>query len=342
MAKENLKSNKYIVFSLTQRKLEIDIVLGILNAVFLEAFHLGRIPVIGRFTVPPPQNLYVRKDDFRFEDYFDLSKIVVRAIDRVDKIIKDSQEWIKEEEFDLESYTADKVGWVTNEVVSQEMNERYDVIVRKDPKVEYLENYALHKRPEFLLDLPYSEKVNQLTDLVLEMMGTSKENALSAQYYFLDKVATMRSCFDENTKKRGSSISLRKAFFACMYVQGKKGSRLDKQPLLRFAASPKQIRTLLSYAISKGSRLYIMSDIKNPQHFDFLKGDYQVYRYHDFPELKQLVSGEKEGSIDNVMLSLVERNIMKYATVKILPPNKNSMMYHLNEVYDLSQLKDRP
>ena len=127
-----------------------------------------------------------------------------------------------------------------------------------------------------------------------------------------------------------------------MYVQGKKGEHLDKQPLLRFAASQKQIRTLLSYAISKGSRLYIMSDIKNPQHFDFLKGDYQVYRYHDFPELKQLVSGEKEGSIDNVMLSLVERNIMKYATVKILPPNKNSMMYHLNEVYDLSQLKDRP
>ena len=342
MAKENLKSNKYIVFSLTQSKLGIDNVLGILNTVFLEAFHLGRIPVIGRFTVQPSKKLYFKEDDFRFEYYLDLSKAVVRSINKVDEIIKDSQDWIKEEDFDLESYTAEEVCRVSNEVISQEMNERYDVIVRKDPTIKYFENYTLHKRPEFLLDFPYSEKVNQLTDLVLETMGTSRESALKAQYYFLDKVATMRSCFDENTKKRGSSISLKKAFFACMHVQAKEGSRPDKQSLLRFAASPKQIRTLLSYAISKGSRLYIMSDIEDLQYFDFLKEDYQVYRYHDFPELKRLVSGGKEGSIDNVMLSLVEKNIMKYATVKILPPNKNSMMYHLNEVYDLFQLKDRP
>ena len=174
MAKGNLKSDKYIVFSLNPQKMGIENMLRIINTFFLEAFCLGRIPVIGRFTEQPQEDLHFKKGNFRFEDYFDLSKIEVRAIDRVDKTIKDSQEWIKEEEFDLESYTADKVCWVTGEVISQEMNERYDVIVRKNPTVKYFRNHTRHKRPEFLLDLPYSEKVNQLTDLVLETMGTSR------------------------------------------------------------------------------------------------------------------------------------------------------------------------
>lgn len=340
---EKEKPAKYIVFSSTQQhKLGVDAVLRMLKNVFLEAFHLGRIPVIGKFTVSPRHNLYFRKDDFHFEDYLDLSKGTVRAITQVDEIIKDRQEWIKEEEFDLESYTADRVYHIANEIISREIDECYDVIVRKNSTLKYIENYTQHKEQEFLLDFPYSERVNQLTDLVLETMGTSRENALAAQYYFLDKVGTMRSCFDENTKKRGSSISLKNALFACMHVQGKKGANLDTQPLLRFAVSPKQIKTLLGYAISKDSRLYIMSDIKRTEHFDFLKEDYQVYRYHDFPELKRLVSGEETDDIDNVMLYLVEKNIMKYATVKILPPCKGSTMYHLNEVYDVQQLKDRP
>ena len=42
------------------------------------------------------------------------------------------------------------------------------------------------------------------------------------------------------------------------------------------------------------------------------------------------------------MLHLVEKNIMRHATVKIIPPRKGMMMYHLNEVYDLSLLKKPP
>ena len=342
MVEQSTKDDKYLVFSMTESKTKIDQVFKILNTVLLEAFDLGRTPVIGRFAVHPEHNLYSKKKDFDFEDYLDLSGITIRSVDKVDTIVSDSQKWIREEEFNLDHYAADKVCLVSDEVISNEMNQSHDVIVRRDPPFRYVKKYAQNKKAEFLLDLPYSKKVNALTDIVLEAMGTSRENALAGQYYFLNKVGTMRSCFDEQTKARGSSISLREAYYACMQVESNRGVRPKEMPMLRFAFSPKQIKTLLGYAISKGSRLYIMSDIRNPQHFDFLKEDYQVYRYYDFPELARLVSGKRGSDIDNVMLYLVEKNIMRYATVKIIPPNKGSMMYHLNEVYDLSLLKNPP
>ena len=342
MVEQSTRDDKYLVFSMTESKPNIDQVFKILNTVLLEAFDLGRTPIIGRFAIHPEHNFYFKKHDFDFEDYLDLSSITIRSIDKVDTIVKDSQKWLKEEEFNLDDYTANKICSVCDEVISAEMNQSYDVIIRRDPPFQYVKKYAQNKKAEFLLDLPYSQKVNAFTDIVLEAMGTTRENALAGQYYFLDKVGTMRSCFDEKTKARGSSISLREAYYACMQVGSKRGVRPKEMPMLQFAFSPKQIKTLLGYAISKGSRLYITSDIRNPQHFDFLKKDYRVYRYYDFPELKRLVSGEQESVIDNVMLYLVEKNIMRYATVKIVPPNKGSMMYHLNEVYDLSLLNNPP
>ncbi len=341
MTEQNLKDDKYLIFSMTQSKFGIDQIFKTLNVVFMEAYELGRTPVVGKFAVRPEYNFYCRRDNFKFEDYLNLSEGTIRPIDKVDSIVEDGQKWIKEEDFDLDRYAADKVLQVSDEVISSEMNESYDVIVRRDPTSQYARDYA-KKKPSFLLDFPYSEKVNGLTDKVLETMGTSRENALAGQYYFWDKVGTMRSCFDEQTRARGSSISLKDAYYACMHVTSKRGVRPKEKLMLQFAFSNQQVKTLLSYAISKNSRLYIMSDIRNPNYFDFLKEDYSVYRYHDFPELAQLVSSEQESAVDNVMLHLVEKNIMRHATVKIVPPRKGMMMYHLNEVYDLSLLKHPP
>ena len=338
----NSESHKYIVFSTVQRKYGIEEAFRILNTVFIEAICLGRIPVVGNFAVRSDHNFYCRRDDFRFDDYLNLSKGTIRRKERVDRIIEDRQNWLKAEDLDLKSFPTDTVCQVNDEVISQEMHEGYDVIIRKEPTQKYIENYFQKKVPDILLDFPYSEKINQLTDVVLEALGTSRENAMTAQYYFWDKVATMRSCFDAKTRVRGSSISLRIAYYACMHVPGKKGNPANREPLLRFATTKKQIQTMLSYAISKGSRIYIMSDIRNPEYFDFLKQNYRVYRHHDFPELNKLISDEDGNGVDNVMLYLVEKNIMKYATVKIFPPHKGSIMYHLNEIYTPSELKNPP
>ena len=341
MTKEKDSRSKYIVFSITKRKLKTDHIFRILNVVFLEARSLNRIPVIGKFMVHPSNNLGFQRDDFRFEEYLDLSNGTLRRSNRVDKVVENNQEWIKEEDFDLARYTADKVYEVSDKIISQEVNEKYDVIVRRNPSNKYIEKYYKHNPLDFYLDFPLSEKVNQYTDIVLEELGTSRENAIAAQHYFLNKVSTMRSCFDEATRARGSSISLRRAYYACLHVRGKQGKQQDI-PTLRFAAVKKQIQSLLSYAVSKGSRIYIMSDVLDSQYFNFLKDDYKIYRYYDFPQLKQLVSSEDGSNVDNVMLYCVEKNIMKHATVKILPPHSGSTMYHLNEVYNLSILKNPP
>ena len=339
MAANKPSSKKYLVFSMARRKASIEHVLASLNLVFMEAARLNRIPAVGNFTIKPKQNRGFEKGDFRFEDYFDLSNSTLRRRNKVDDIIKDHQQWIKEEELDLESYASDKVCHIDNKVISQEMDECHDIVVRRDPTSKYIENHLKNKPSDALIDIPYSQKVNQLTDLVLNALNTSRENSLDAQHYFLNKVATMRSCFDEATRERGSSISLKDSYYACMHVQ-KEGQ--DTQPLLQFAVAKKQIQEVLSYAINKGTKLYVISDILSPKHFDFLKEHYKVYRYYDFPELNQLVSGENNQEIDNVMLYLVEKNIMKYAVVKILSPQKGSTMYHLNEVYDPTILKDPP
>ncbi len=341
MVEQKLRDDKYLVFSMTQCKSGIGPILKALNVVFMEAFDLGRIPVVGRFAVRSEYNFYSRRDDFKFEDYLNLSEGTIRPIDKVDSIVKNGQKWLREEDFDIDHYASDKILDVGDEVISDEMNKSYDVIVRRDPTPQYAKDYA-KKKPAFLLDFPYSEKINELTDIVLKTIGTSRESALAGQYYFWDKVGTMRSCFDEKTKARGSSISLRDAYYACMHVGNKKNYSPKEARVRQFAFSSKQVKTLLGYAISKGSKLYIMSTIRNPHYFDFLKEDYCVYRYHDFPELTRLVSGEQGSAVDNVMLYLVEKNIMRHATVKIIPPRKGMMMYHLNEVYDLSLLKNPP
>ena len=342
MIKEQQSPSKYLVFYITKNKFTAGYIFRILNVVFLEARQLNRIPVIGNFAVSPEDNLEFKRNDFRFEDYLDLSHGTLRQINQVDNIVQDTQKWVKEEEFDMGSYASDKICEVSDKIISQEENEKYDVIVRKNPAYKYIKNYLKQMPPDVYLDFPPSEKVNKYTDIVLEAFGTSRENALAGQHYFLNKVGTMRSCFDEATRARGSSISLRRAYYACLHVQGKQGGQAGRQPELRFAATKQQIESALSYAISKKSRLYIMSDILEPQYFDFLKKDYKVYRYYDFPELEQLVSGKDGNSVDNVMLYCVEKNIMRHATVKIQPPHSGSTMYHLNEIYNTSILKNPP
>jgi len=127
-----------------------------------------------------------------------------------------------------------------------------------------------------------------------------------------------------------------------MHVRASIKDRDFAQRIFPFSSSVQQIQSVLANILGKGAKLYIMSDIHQAAFFDFLKADYQIYRYHDFPVLKQLVSGEDGNEIDNVMLYMVEKNIMRYATVKILPPHKNPMLYHLNTIYDVYNLMKPP
>ena len=335
---KNLLPNKYLLFSMTERKTGVDNVFRMLNLIFKEARHLNRIPVIGEFTMSPTHNLGDSRTDLHFEDYLDLSSVInVQFEQGRYRSTTLSQPWIKEKELDIANYTPDKVySLAANEIVSGELNQRYDVLIRRDPTFDYVRICEEYQHNDYYVEFLYSEKVNKLVDEILNALGVSREVAAASQHYFLNRTN------HEIRDVQHGDISLDKVHYACMHVRASIKDRDYEQPIFPFSASKKQIKSVLKHSISKDSRLYIMSDIHRTEFFDFLRSDYQVYRYYDFPNLRQLVSGEGGKKIDNVMLYLVEKNIMKYAAVKILPPHKGPITYHLNTVYDLSFLKKPP
>ena len=70
----------------------------------------------------------------------------------------------------------------------------------------------------------------------------------------------------------------------------------------------------------RGLPLYIMSNIMEPNYFNFLKRKYDAYRYTDFEVLRERFVERKV--IDHNLLYSVEKNIMQHALVKIFPKNK--------------------
>ena len=342
--KQQNTAKKYLLFSMTQRKTGMDNVFRMLNLIFKEAQHLNRIPVIGKFTMSPTHNLGDSRSDLNFEDYLDLSNgITFQFKQGCLRPIASHLDWIKEEELDLKDYASTKIyALADDKIVTEKMNLRYDVLIRKDPTFKYVSTCKKYKYGNYLIDFPYAEKVNKLTDKVLSVLGVSREHAAAAQRYFLSRTNGVQPYANRRANAQYRGILLDKVYYACMHIRASIKDRDSGQPIFPFASSKVQIESVLKQAVSKGSRIYIMSDIHRHNFFNFLKSDYQIYRYYDFPELKQLVSDEDSNKIDNVMLYLVEKNIMKYATVKILPPHKGPMIYHLNTVYNLSLLKNPP
>ena len=336
MANLQPNSKKYLLFSMSESETGVDNAFSMLNRVLLEAQHLNRITAIGKFAMSPTHNLGDNRFNWCFADYLDLSNGVPHRLGKEGHSpIAFSVDWIKEQELDLANYAFDQVyNLADDEVVNEEMNQRYDVLIRRDPTLRYASACKEYKYDDCFIDFPYSEKINRLVDQTLDSLGISREAAIAAQHYFLNKVNSSR------WDVRHDCIALNQVYYACMHVR--MSDRESQWPVFGFSSSKKSIKSVLEHSIAKGSRLYIMSDIHQPDFFDFLKSDYQVYRYHDFPKLRQLVSGENGEKVDNVMLYLVEKNIMKHAMVKILPPHKGPMVYHLNTVYNLSILKKTP
>ena len=339
MENQPSKPEKYLLFSMSHCKRGMDTVFRILNLIFREAQHLDRIPVIGKFTIEPFHNLGGIRTDLCFDDYLDLSRGVTKYFEQGRyKSVASHLDWIREEDLNLESYFFDKVYSLSSkEIVTETMNQRYDVLIRRDPTFKYVRTCTQYKYDNARIDFPYAENVNRLTDEVLDVLGISRDHAMTAQRYFLSRENNIQPYGESHDLQ--DNIPLDDGYYACMHVRA--SDRASKWPVFAFTSSKKQIKSVLAHTVCKGAKIYIMSDIHRPDFFDFLKSDYRVYQYYDFPKLRQLVSGDRS-LIDNVMLYLVEKSIMKYATVKILSPHKGPMIYRLNTIYDTSFLKSLP
>jgi hypothetical protein len=139
-------------------------------------------------------------------------------------------------------------------------------------------------------------------------------------YYILIKIidrkdwySTLLNLFQPSeTIVNLANIAIKKmGTYHCIHVR--RGDKLNwKQcPGLDKATQPKNLMRFLVKHISKGEKLYIMSNESQNGFFNILNRNYEVYTYNDFPEY---VGFEKE---DNYFLFMIENEIMRQAKTKI-------------------------
>lgn len=339
----------YLVYNFKEHTGGLDDHLLLLQRFLSISLLLNRVPVITGFHSDIDHNFALPKKVMQFRNYVDLSKTQIfkmKADKTIEQIVSPLQ-WVSDQDFDSQSFPEKQICYVNiyegveTEVLEQNVQnifgknlESYRVLcikpVHTADSMSTDLGYASHKMLRLPLRLcPYtvmlqpSQRVEDLTEVVLNHFGTSRgditnfKNMLNKQYRFGQRIV-----------ETARSIN---CFYACLHV------RTTDSPILYdrfyFASLRTQIKRTIKVAnLERKSKLYIMSDILKSGYFDFLKLDYQVYRYYDFPELEQLVSGENS-SADNYMLYSVEKNIMAYALIQIMPPRNNRQIFPLDASY---------
>ena len=296
------------------RSTEIDKIEGLdgkirdLGSLWSKALTLKRIPVI---TNRPPNinrhNFGKPLNNFTWSRYLDLDKTEAYKLSK-DRTIKRETlplHYVLDSDFNIKSYSQNQIHTVHLENLYDRDNEKHKVLL--------LSSAGFPKPPYYIRFIP-SQTVNDLTDSVLARFGTSRSTMRDAQELLYNR------CSTENLFEK---IKDEKFFYSCLHIRA--NDALFVEYRFFHAALPSNIKKLVYRACPRGTKLYIMSDIHDAKYFDFLRNRYDVYTYHDFPELKHLVDSESR-SADNHLLYQVEKNIMDHALVKLVAHRRN--VYH--------------
>ena len=299
---------KYLLLNIKHPINNIDHALNILRDAIREAVYLDRTLVIGTLTISADGNLGHALENTAYNRYVDLDKTqICDIVDGNITQIAPPFHYINAEDFDLKAYPDDAVLWMENDkAVTEKLNDQYKVIIRKIATDEYNCNYS-----NILVRFFASDKVDKLSDIVLKTMGTNLETV---------KTRIKIHCgvdYAANSDVYQLRAPEHPAYYACLCL------RYDNPamtPGKLYAMTAQQIGNSFNRTqINKDRTVYIISDMDKSDHVDALKNRYTIYQYHDFPELKALISGENGREIDNAMLHSVEKNILQYAAIKIIP-----------------------
>ena len=303
----NAGQDKYLILHIPPGVAGIDHILAVVKNAIKEAIHLKRVLVIDKYPMARHHNLGHKLENLDIERYINLSKTQIYKIENNGSIeqIHNVFRYIRMENFDHNKYPEETILQLPDTPISEAQNNQHKVIVRTTANDSY--NRQVHSNMLIVAFYP-SDKVARLTDIVLRAMGTSLSDTekLSAVYTNID--------FATNKETWQDTVLDNPLHYACLHVRGNDTSGLS---CFKQAASESHIRSIVKQKIPRGMRIYLMTDIKKPGYLSFLKKDYTVYRYYDFPELKDLVSGNKS-PVDNAMLYSVEKNIMQHAYVKLV------------------------
>ena len=286
-----------------------------LSFLWSKALTLKRIPVI--LHEPPnmaQHNFGKPLNNFTWSKYLDLDKTEAYKLSKDGTIKKETAplHYILDAGFNIKSYPKNQVHTVHLENLHDRNNEKYKVLL--------LSSRKFPTPPYYMRFIP-SQAVNDLTDSVLARFETRRSTMRDAQELLYNRCST-KNLFEK--------IKHEKFFYSCLHIRANDALFVEH----RFfqAALPSNIKKLVYRACPRGTKLYIMSDIHDAKYFDFLRNRYDVYTYHDFPELKCLIDKESR-TADNHLLYQVEKNIMDYALVKLVAHRRDVYHFQSDFVY---------
>ena len=299
---------KYILLSTQHPVQNIDHALSILSGAIREAIHLDRTLVVETFDIDADSNLGYTLKNLSYEQFIDLDKTQICGITDSDITeLKESFRYINAQDFDLNTYPNNEILSIEdNKAITAEQNQSYKVVIRKTADSEYANNH-----PNILVRFSPSTEVDHLTDIALNAMGTSLEEAKkrSTIYYSTD--------FSSNQDLYQQSLPNHPAYYTCVCVPNTESPTPEQIYTTNLAQIKEKLDTFILR--QENSAIYIISDIDKLDYFDTLKKKYAVYRYHDIPQLKALISGENQQPINTALLYCVEKNILQYAAAKMIP-----------------------
>jgi hypothetical protein len=101
-------------------------------------------------------------------------------------------------------------------------------------------------------------------------------------------------------------------WYAAIHVR--RGDKLKVEKNLKKFTSPEHIFKMIKDIVPLHSNIYILTDEKDRNFFEYLREHYRIYQYFDFDELTVIVSGQEP---DNNFLFLIEKRIFENAAKKI-------------------------
>ena len=299
------------------------------------ALSMRRVPVIKEMATVIGHRLDNMKKDapINWDKYINLPKAKIFKTEPgvVFKEIPDTLQYVYEKDFDFNLYSKSQIRFINSEQVHDEENDQYPIICLlrdedlsslKEPidslsKLKFNSAVDFYYDSSFFIVFPPSKEVDNLTEIVLGYFGATlaEMNTLCNMLHnFLPRYWRQKDKFLRNS---GS--------YACIHVRY---AGNPKQASEQLKQHPEALKKSLSKTIEmayresiRGLPLYIMSNIAEPDYFDFLKPKYDVYRYTDFKELRERFIEQEV--IDHDLLYSVEKNIMRHALVKIFSNRKD-------------------
>ena len=303
----NTDHDKYLVLRMPEESAGLDHVLALVRGAIKEAIYLKRILIIDKCTMHEVHNLG-HELSLDIERYINLNKTRIYKTDENGSIkeLDNPLRLMPAKDFNHNKYSEELVLRLSGIApISEAQNNKYEVVVRTARD----RSYGGPVYPDMLTIALYpSDKVEYLTDMVLRAMGTSLSDTRkrSAVHRGID--------YTSNRDTWQNTILDSPLYYACLHARG---NDVSTYAYFKQASSSSHIRDIIKQKIPRGMSIYIMTNIIKPGYLSFLEKDYIVYRYYDFPELKNLVSGGKS-SVDNAMLYSVEKNILQHAYVKLV------------------------